>query len=303
MRFESGMLGFLIIVLAIGGAIAGTILLSAEEQTYDVTRYELVTDVTGLFDTDESPQYMDYDLAKNYTGYYTVNTIYGGVPYWGGATFTDTGVNNYPIRYYPEVRTEGQYDLLTKIDDYTPSDPPNGNTSVTHFEVEYYDSDYNGRYGLAFMGHSVMLSSVIEELGLDGYDIIVINTTQDSDEDTHVYFSSTDEYTQVRDGLYRLKAVNRTVYSTYPEGNGYWIACMSCKINTITGTVDYYYTNTTNNMSYVRSVSLSEATVCMYPYYNYDYSSNDIVNITAYNSQDTDYMDISRGVTVTGVTT
>ena len=142
MKFESGMVGCLIVVLAIGGSIFGTILLSADESTYEVTKYDFKTEVTGLFDTDTSPEFFDYDLAKNYTGYYTQESTINGVRYWGGATFTPTGVNNYPVTYEP-VRSETSTVTInsTNVESMTPASGIHGGTSTTS-QFDYYNKAY-----------------------------------------------------------------------------------------------------------------------------------------------------------------
>jgi len=297
MKFESGMLGFLIVVLAIGGGIAGTYLLSAEPTTQEITKYNLVADISGLFDTDESPQYFDYDLSQNYTGYYTEDTVINGVNYWGGADFTPTGVNNYPIRYGPQNETSGQYDLMDYNSSLTTSDPP-GNVSTYSMGVNYKRQAYGITDNTGFiMGNYATLSSVVTALGLDSYDVIELYCTSENWADV-VFFGSTDQIPST--SPYTTTYVNKSVYDTYPEGQGYYLACFSCKINMTAQRVDFYYGLTASTQTFVRSADLSDSFVLYSTGLVQDYPHS-VINTRAYDTQNIDYMDISKGVTVTGV--
>ena len=86
MRFNGGYLGACIIVLSILLGIAGGLMLNVNETSVSSTKYDYVTDITGLFDTSQEPQYIDYEPATNYTGY--TNTTAGADP--SGITYTHT---------------------------------------------------------------------------------------------------------------------------------------------------------------------------------------------------------------------
>ena len=74
MKFKSGMLGVCIVVLALLGTILGGFILGIDSNTRDVTSYDYVTDVTGLFDISETPEYVAYSPSSNLVGY-TPNTV------------------------------------------------------------------------------------------------------------------------------------------------------------------------------------------------------------------------------------
>lgn len=69
--FRNGMLGVVIVALALGGAIFGAYFAGIESVEHEVVKYNELADVTGLFDTDKSPQYIDFDPSTNYVGYYS----------------------------------------------------------------------------------------------------------------------------------------------------------------------------------------------------------------------------------------
>ena len=71
MDLKEGMLGVIIMALALSGAIFGSYLAGIEPQENDVVRYNYLADVSGLFDYDKSPQFIEFDPSSNYTGYYS----------------------------------------------------------------------------------------------------------------------------------------------------------------------------------------------------------------------------------------
>lgn len=291
------MLGFLIIVLAIGGAIGGTILLSADEQTYTVEKYNLVTDVTGLFETDESPQYYDYDLSQNYTGYFTDATIVNGVNYWGGATFTPAGINNYPVKYQPE----NVVDDSETIDETMNSALDSYWNSYTR--VDYYDEDYDNHWVYQIQTYTKTITSLIRELDLNDYDIIEIKGITGWEHEDYTYwsyFGFVDQFQSTTPPS--VSYVNKANFSTYPQDGTYSIACNSIKIDTVSNTVSFYYDGTTNNNSFVTSSSLDNAVITYFTAAVLPDDTGIPLDVVAYDINQYEYMDISKGVMVTGVT-
>lgn len=319
MEFKSGMLGCCVVLLIMAGAIFGTILISADANTYDVTKYRFETEVTGLFPVDNSPEFMDYDLARNYTGYYTKNTVINNVKYWGGATFTPTGVNNYPIRYGPT--TEAQYSITmtaSQASNMTNSDiPGNADGYNSTLGIWYSHTPYSENpHGSVAKANSKTLLSVIEELGLNTYEIIEMKTIYTTipdwpsfEPDLWLYFGTVDDFgtnvPNMQPNHYGAKYVEKEYYSTYPQDQNYKIACHSCKIDLTTNTVKYYYNDTTVEGAYVRTVNLNDAILS----YHYTittgipgvYGEGLPISIYQHNDDIIDYMKISDGVTITGV--
>ena len=71
MKLEDGMIGVIVIALAISGALIGSYLAGVEPEKVDVVRYNYLADVSGLFDYDKSPQFIEFDPSSNYIGYYS----------------------------------------------------------------------------------------------------------------------------------------------------------------------------------------------------------------------------------------
>lgn len=306
MRFENGMLGFLIVVLALGGSIFGTVLMSAEETTYDVTKYRFETEVTGLFPVDTSPDYIDYDLSSNYTGYYMEDTEINGVRYWGGATFTPTGVNNYPIRFARETVMSDDCRVIDYRDSLVDSAKPS-DTTRAYFDIFLHDynnptSSPSKSYSLNDGYKSVTLLSLIAAMGLSDVDYIEITPMSSFDSD-YIPFFSVDDWREIRpipflDTLYGIYTVGNSYIASYPQETGIFnILCKTCKIDKAKNTVDLYYGNSVNTNEFVKTLDLSKACVLCNPS---TYGDLWRYHVEAYNEPTIQYMDTSQGVTVTG---
>lgn len=300
MRFESGMAGFLIVVLAVSGAIFGTIILNSSETTQEVTKYDFKTEVTGLFPVDTSPEFYDYDLARNYTGYFTLDTQVNGVNYFGGATFRETGVNNYPVKFKPVTQgITGNYNL----NDYTltMSDPPK--PSLPHITLGFFDN--TGYYSYA-EAQSVTLSSVIQALNLNQYDVIEITPISDAYAD-NIYLNITDRYYHAGGDVYQCNIHLRPdAENLNPDTSTGLIPWFSCKVDNVTGQTNVYSSKTISQANFKGSFSTSDV-VLNYLLDGDSAGTNGAIigksiKVTAYNTGEVQYMDISQGVMVTGVT-
>ena len=69
MRFQSGKLGALIIVITLLTTVLAGYCTNVTAEEIEVIDYEYVTDVSGLFDYTETPQYINYNPSTNITGY------------------------------------------------------------------------------------------------------------------------------------------------------------------------------------------------------------------------------------------
>ena len=109
MRYDNGMLGMCISVLAIVGMILAGFALSVNQSERVVTGYEYVTDVSGLFDYSQDPQYVAYNPAANWTGFYTTDP-----DVTDGIDFDASGsANNFPIRQERTQTSSGTVDMDT----------------------------------------------------------------------------------------------------------------------------------------------------------------------------------------------
>ena len=92
MRFDKGICGVVIVVIALFGTIFAGYFLNVDQETVTVTNYDRVTDVSSLFTYTQQPDYVEYNPAKNYTGYQLSDLSAKGVSYTQAS-----GVNQYPM--------------------------------------------------------------------------------------------------------------------------------------------------------------------------------------------------------------
>lgn len=64
-----GKIGVIIITLALVISVFTGYAINVTTSTTTETQYDYVTDVSGLFNYDQTPTYVDYDVSKNYNGY------------------------------------------------------------------------------------------------------------------------------------------------------------------------------------------------------------------------------------------
>lgn len=83
MKFH-GAIGALIIFLALLGTSLGAIILNVDSSVESTVNYDYITDVSGLYDYSEVPEYLDYTPATNYTGYSLVRSTVQTLSYNNG---------------------------------------------------------------------------------------------------------------------------------------------------------------------------------------------------------------------------
>lgn len=169
MELREGMLGVIVIALALTGALFLSYFAGIESEEYEVTKYEYLADVSGMFEYDKSPTYIEFDPSSNYTGYYSEDTG----EYWPeeqvgyqpniDATTGQIRVNNYRINLASIEEGSGQYDLsqisISDVDDYK-------------WIVSYihYDSGSTTNFKTSmWRGDAYYLKDVLEALDLDEY--------------------------------------------------------------------------------------------------------------------------------------
>ena len=175
MRYDNGMLGMCISVLAIVGMILAGFALSVNQSERVVTGYEYVTDVSGLFDYSQDPQYVAYNPAANWTGFYTTDS-----DVTDGIDFEVSGsANNFPIKQPSTVisttTVTGEWDTWTHAHPPGTSDQSDV-TDATHYYITD-DQRTSGEGNTAYINYVtvIMLSSIIEGLSLpDAWDSATI---------------------------------------------------------------------------------------------------------------------------------
>lgn len=143
MKFQSGILGVIVVVIALTGTIFGGFILNVNQEFTSATDYTDVTDVTSLYRFDSQPDYLDYNPAKNFTGYKLSNNTGSGISYTQSST-----MNQYYMGTNSSYTTS--YDLTSM---YTVGGHPisfgdyyvynvSGNTFDAMYKTEYGEPSY-----------------------------------------------------------------------------------------------------------------------------------------------------------------
>ena len=192
MQFKTGWLGACLVVIALLATVLLGFTLNINEGIASVLKYDPITNVTGQFEGDAVPEYIEYNGAKNYTGY-TGGTI----------GYTSSSVaNQYTVIADPGIDTDlGQVDInvvpyytgSTLLDNKIDFIGVNGglwltagrqitvNQFLTNANIDYTDYDY---LKIDLLGHSTLWST-------DGYyysdNLVTASTVPKSDFTTYVY--------------------------------------------------------------------------------------------------------------------
>lgn len=178
MRFENGMLGVCISVLAIMGMILSGFVLSVDQYDRTVTGYEYVTDISGLFDYSDQPTFIDYNPSANWTGFYTSDPdITDGINFTGRSE----PANSYPINQENTQLEETSMDLSQQ--DLPAANPP-GNLSGPYDTVKISDDTTSSNTGdlTSHIGwpRVATVASVLEKAtGLGDYNVVRIDLNGD----------------------------------------------------------------------------------------------------------------------------
>lgn len=176
MEFKQGMLGVVIVSLALVGALFGNYLAGVEASQYEVTKYSYLADVSGLFDYDQSPQYITYDPSSNYTGYYSEDSYSVAMdkyyfaeddvsytPNTDGRDPPNIRPNNYKVSLEPTVNPQTTIDLSTLT-------LSNGKSTNL-----YYHTNYEVTGGRIWDNSAYTLKQIIDEMNLASTSVLRID--------------------------------------------------------------------------------------------------------------------------------
>lgn len=158
MQFRNGNLGVCLVVVAVVLTILGSYVLSMDVEEKTVTKYAGVSELTGLFDSEQAPAYINYNPSTNYTGYYTDTDT----KYFDGVTATTTTQpNQYRLNLEPTNHSTGTTPTLSGS---------NWASENTSFSIYYMlDQPVNGfSYSqMACNGTNSYLTTVLNNLNLN----------------------------------------------------------------------------------------------------------------------------------------
>lgn len=156
--FKNGMLGVVIITLAIAGSLFGSYLAGVDTEQVEVTKYDFLADVNGLFTYDQSPQYIDFDPSTNYTGYYSDTSYQDGKYYFAEEEVgydVSSSVNNYKINKKPTITDMNELDISSL-----------SLTITTDYRIRYYPEATTKYLDMYQISRSVDLKSLIQAMSI-----------------------------------------------------------------------------------------------------------------------------------------
>lgn len=175
MRFARGMLGLAVTTVAIMGTILMGFALSAETKTVQYDDWDYLANVSGMFDTDQTPQYVTYNPAANWTGF-SLNKDHSNTS--GIEYTTATNANLYPIK---QQSTSLSFNKL--IGDVDMPSPPTSTATLKSWGVVFDSTDtykpiygYNGDNVTCNKPNVATLKTIFDYLGGSAYDQMTIST-------------------------------------------------------------------------------------------------------------------------------
>lgn len=131
MHFDTGKFGAVVIVVALSLTVVLGYCTDVSKVEVERTDYDFITDITGLFETEQVPEYIDYNPNSNYVGYE------------GNVVYTSSNQpNNY--RYVVEPGTTTTDSDTLGYNEIRPS--PSGMSPFTVIYLNYVGSDYSLSY-------------------------------------------------------------------------------------------------------------------------------------------------------------
>ena len=98
-------------MLALMGTILGAWIMSMDVNETTVTKYNPLAEITGEFDKEQTPDFVEYNPSTNYTGYYTPDSVVGDNKYFDGVEYKESAPNNYRLNLQPITDSSATYTL------------------------------------------------------------------------------------------------------------------------------------------------------------------------------------------------
>jgi len=291
--------GVVVIMLALVGAVIGSYVMSMDVIEQEVTKYNPLADMTGEFEREQTPEYVEYNPSTNYTGYYTDDSIVGIKKYFDGVSFTDSiQPNNFVIQSKPTLSVLGTVDLNTVT-----------GAQINEGHSAYYAYEYDGETYAKLTGRSsiVSLSDLISFLDpTNQYNAFVFKAadsmsaanpvpTSDCTVDWCFFFAD-QQAVSSNLNLKGLGASGQLVPadSEYPP--------LSAFVDKTTGLTTIYYDNDLDQSKMLGTFSTSDCLV-MFEYpttHSYDLGLiiGDTISYELLNMPNKQYMDPSAGVEI-----
>lgn len=304
MELREGMLGVVVVALALTGALFASYLAGIDSSEHEVTKYQYLADVSGQFSYDKTPTYVDFDPSSNYVGYYSQDTgEYFPVDEIGYEP--NNRVNNYKVNLEPEntsyynvpfqtISTDRAFDTLAQ-------------TVYLYNTYGLWASEYTNPVTVASVIEAMDLPEEINEVYISSernYNETDFGDITNADVNWNVFSSkSMWEHTDfVDDSLYLWSPQKFEIEgksSGYNDGSHtYYAIYLSCKVDLKKNLVTFYYDN--NFQKRGGEVTLENAVVCYggggtLAYHRLTFSNT--MDLTAWTTN-VGYLDPNYGVTM-----
>lgn len=304
MRFRAGVLGVVVIILAITGTLLASWTMSLDVEEEQVIRYNPLTEITGLFESEQTPTFTEYNPTTNYTGYYTDGSVIGSTRYFDGVKFGESQrPNNYRVELTPESVQNGT--IALNLD------------TVSGRSVQFADPSAPGTNGRIYKtagAHTSTLSSLLSAVGAEGSDLITFASDSNADEVVNSVTGISDfgwvvfwVPTQAMPNTINGAASGYTMYIGTPQAvqsqphpsARIYAPCISASVDLQLNTATLFTDNTLENAAGV--VSISDVLVTWGSWPNPNPAVNfidlqDSLDYTKLRFQPLTYMDPSKGV-------
>lgn len=273
MEMRDGTLGVVTIAAAIAIAVFGSYLAGVTAEENEVTKFNYLADVSGQFNYNQSPQYVEFDPSTNYTGYYSSDSYTEFLDKYYFADdqvgFRPNGsVNNYRLDLEPETSVTETWVLQPDGSSYPFDD---GDHRVSYTFKPSNPTDWSGYY--TFSSSSAEVARLSDYLEMTNFyetypdaQIIYIRSIGSLEETTFVGGTTADvsflTFARISDwvysgGRYHLTYYDQEYMDEYNIKYGsetanikYCKICQSCKIDLEKSTATIYYSPDCTGQAY-----------------------------------------------------
>ena len=295
MSFRNGYLGAMVLIIALVATIVGSWALSMDVTEKETTQYNYLTELTGLFDTEQAPTYIEYNPSTNYTGYYTDPET----KYFDGVDYTQADQRNqYRLKLAPSATYPSQSVDLSQL------------SSDSDYTLDFYYWTDNSSHSDTNDANHIKLSTLITDMTWTSLDEIILISDFSSWTSSGFITFYTPEmldrtFASLIDGRHTLAlknpnltgdlTINSLVGNTVPAAQ-VLNPVLACKYDSETGYAELYYDL---DMNYSLGIYSPES---VYLVWSNSTSSSfhlgNTINMEGADYPDPRYMDIRQGVQV-----
>lgn len=282
-------MGVVVLMVAIVGTLMGSWVMSMDVEENEVTRYNPLADIVGLFDSEQTPTFTEYSPSTNYTGYYTDDSVIGNTHYFDGVDYSPSErPNAYKIQEAPNSMYSGTVDL---------SNVEGENHGIIDL--------YRGKDLAFYRGTPEMLklTDLLTALGYSNYNLVYFTNVNNNIDWTQletdwVGFCSVSMIGQPEYGTdiiaVKTPGVPLEVSGSYASWN--WMnPIVAAKYDKASNSVQLFYDNAMTNSAGVFSI---DDAYIMWGNRSGTYVLGDSIMMEGYDLPSPSYMDPSAGVTM-----